>query len=103
MFMTPSVSPIYLNNPGYSVIDVDSLNSDMGKRIKNVDWRFFQLYEYILTRVVSTSFITFDPQAVYGVEFSNALSVRKFISKMKSDGNLFGVYMASKMGYRWLF
>lgn len=82
MFLTPSVSPIFLNNPGYSIIDIDPLNPVVGNRVPKVEWRFFQLYEYMLTRTRSTSFITFDPQAVYGVDFGDALSVRKFIAKM---------------------
>ena len=34
MVLTPSASPIFMNNPGYSMIDVDQM-------ISKVEWRFF--------------------------------------------------------------
>ena len=35
--ITPSVSPIFNNNPGYTVFDTDNVNG----LIKNFNWRFF--------------------------------------------------------------
>ncbi len=61
LFLTPSVSPVYMNNPGYSVMDIDS------QGISNVEWRFFQLYEYTLTRSIASSFITMLPQKMFNV------------------------------------
>jgi hypothetical protein len=54
LILTPSVSPIYYNNPGYQIMDISDSNS-----ISTFEWRFFQLYEYTITHV--KSFITADP------------------------------------------
>lgn len=40
MFLTPSVSPIFMNNPGYSVIDLHPGAASMEKRVSLVNWRF---------------------------------------------------------------
>jgi hypothetical protein len=103
MFLTPSVSPIYLNNPGYSVVDLELGAATREKRVSMVNWRFFQLYEYTVTRTVASSFLTINPEELYGIKLGDASSIRKLVAKMQSDSNLFAVYLASKMGYRWLF
>ncbi|TNV78753.1 hypothetical protein FGO68_gene3108 [Halteria grandinella] len=100
LILTPSVSPIYYNNPGYSIMDFDQNN---GYSTSLVNWRFFQLYEYTLTRTLSTSFITTDPQALFNVHFSDAATIQTLQTRLSRDAQLFGVYLAAKMGYRWLF
>jgi hypothetical protein len=40
LILTPSVSPIYFTNPGYTIMDLEK--SDSGKWESNmVNWRFF--------------------------------------------------------------
>jgi|LauGreDrversion4_2_1035121.scaffolds.fasta_scaffold532814_1 hypothetical protein len=62
-----------MNNPGYSVLDMDNT------QITNVEWRFFQLYEYSLTRTVASSFITVRPEQLFNVRFGDASSIREFV------------------------
>ena len=84
-------------------MDVEPLAQSFGERISLVHWRFFQLYEYHVTRIISSSFITIKPEELFDIKFADGSSIRKMISKMQSDSNLFAVYMSAKMGYRWLF
>jgi hypothetical protein len=69
MFLTPSASPIFMNNPGYSMVNID-------QSINDVQWRFFQLYEYSLSRSVSSSFITVLPEKMFNVKFADGESVK---------------------------
>lgn len=98
MALSPSVSPIFGNNPGYSIID---FNQNFTSTL--VNWRFLQLYEYAVTQSVYLSMITVHPQILFNVRFSDPTSVRKFASRMQRNANLFGSYMATKMGYNWFF
>ena len=51
---------------------------------------------------MSSSFITVLPEKMFNVKFGDGESVQSFVSRLQSDGNLFGQYMAAKMGYRWI-
>ena len=94
ILLTPSVSPIFYNNPGYTIIDVEDGETKM------VHWRHLQLYQYAVTRL--KSFSTIRPQSLFNVRFSDPYSIRYFTNKLQTDANLFGQYMAAKMGYGWL-
>jgi hypothetical protein len=78
LFVTPATSPVYMNNPGYSIME---LTAEDG--ITKVDWRFYQLYQYLLFRI--KNFITIDPESLYNVKFNNGSTVYAFNEKMASN------------------
>jgi hypothetical protein len=108
IYLSPSVSPIFFNNPGYSVLDltepspVSLIRPSAAYQSKALSWRFLQLYEYSVTRMVKPAMITVHPQKLFDLTLTSAESVRGFVDRMETDGGLFGRYMAAKSGYRRL-
>lgn len=49
---------------------------NIDQSISDVQWRFFQLYEYSLSRSVSSSFITVLPEKMFNVKFADGESVK---------------------------
>ena len=59
LLSSPSVSPIFMNNPGYSMLDFN-YNDDNDDSLEiDYNWRFMQLYVYIATKI--KVFITMKP------------------------------------------
>lgn len=54
-FATPSVSPIFNNNPGYTIMEI----RESSNHISMMEWRYFNLYQYTLFKY--KSFLTIDP------------------------------------------
>ena len=82
IMMTPGLSPIYGNNPGYTFLQIDEGNKTKPWNIDS-EWRFFQLHEYMMFKL--KSFVTFDPQDLYGFQLTNAESVRNYTLRIKDD------------------
>jgi len=51
IMLSPSTSPIFFNNPGYTILDIEDGVS------KLVHWRHLQLYQYSIGRMPSFSTI----------------------------------------------
>ena len=64
VMVSPAVSPIYSNNPGYSVMDVSYANA-----VEKVDWRFLQLQEYMLFRY--KRYYTMDPESFFALKLND--------------------------------
>ena len=59
LILTPSVSPYFDNNPGYTVLDLELDQKTKVWSSPLAHLRYFQLFEYTLSR--SISFLTVDP------------------------------------------
>ena len=46
LMMTPSISPVFNNNPGYTILEYD--DNDVSEF--DVNWHFLQLQEYMVIR-----------------------------------------------------
>jgi len=79
LMMTPSIAPIFNNNPGYTILSFD--NEDITKY--EFKWRFFQLQEYYLLRFHSWQ--TYNPEHIYPVKLDNPESIRSYSREMLND------------------
>lgn len=102
IFIAPSVSPYHQNNPGYTVLDINSTHYPFDLlptyyQVKT-EMRFFQLGEYILLR--SLNFITTDPYKMFGFSIRDPYGVMKYIAKMRNNHNEYARYVVTRLGYR---
>ena len=77
LISTPSMSPLFGNNPGYSIIDVDSASS----LVTNFYWRYFALDLYIKRdeRAVWTSVY---PQKKFNFNLNIPRTVKDLVYRM---------------------
>ena len=71
VLVCPSISPIYRNDPGYSVLDIVP-DTEKSYRIDGLDWRF---YDFSL-REKEDKFITMNPQRFFEIDINDYKSVR---------------------------
>jgi hypothetical protein len=70
--ITPAVSPIYMNNPGFTILDISNDN-----KISDVHHTYFQLWKYIAFKQITYSTINFIES--YGIDMNDPQSIRDFI------------------------
>jgi hypothetical protein len=93
--MNPSISPIGLMNPSYSILDMPKGASPY------LVWRSLNLFEYHVTQL--HLFTTIDPQSRFNLSLSSTSSIREFTASLGSSLPLFGDYLFTKMGYpEWM-
>eukprot|EP00347_Sterkiella_histriomuscorum_P008268 403345729 len=97
LLATPSISPIFNNNPGYSVLEL----SDSNNEVTDMKWRFLQLYSYIFMKY--KSFSTIDTEELFDIDVNSVDSIRSYVNRQQTDSNFFGVVMTAKLGYNWIF
>ena len=73
--ISPAVSPIYMNNPGYG-----SLQFSSEKHVESLIFRFFQIEDYI--RLGIADFEEYDIQKYTKVDLNDAHSVRSYITSL---------------------
>lgn len=78
LLMSPSISPLHGNNPGYSVLDF-KLEHDGSLTLKH-EMRFLQLSQYQFEH--SVEFITTKMQERFGVDFLSAQSIRGLADRL---------------------
>ena len=91
LITTPSITPLFGNNPGYTILDVDS-TTDM---VTNFYLRYFALDLYIKRdkRAVWTSVY---PQLKFNFNLNMPSSVESFVYRMQNDHVLFEEYVQTK-------
>ncbi|TNV78371.1 hypothetical protein FGO68_gene16121 [Halteria grandinella] len=97
IMMTPSISPLGLLQPGYSILDFPV----QAGLYPSAVWRYLQLHDYIIYQW--PSFSTLDIQQSFNITLGNAPSIRAFQSSLKNDTDKYTHYLFAKMGYAdWL-
>ena len=71
-FITPSVTPIYNNNPGIGILSID----DSELEVENFIFHFMQLEDYHRFKVID--FVEYDPAELGNFDLNDASSVRTF-------------------------
>jgi hypothetical protein len=71
VLVTPSLTPLFYNNPGYTVAD---FNKGI---VSNLHMRHFQLFEYIF--LSSKRFTTIDFESLFGFSINQPDSIRSFL------------------------
>jgi hypothetical protein len=87
----PAISPIYGNNPGYGVLDID----DAGK-VRALEYSFFQLEDYY--RMGVSMWRDLDLGSAFGIDLNDANTVRNYNSRMMYNFQYFGQQQALKFG-----
>lgn len=76
----PSISPIFKNNPAYSILDVDAITP----KITDLTWRFLNLDSFIFNnRQVDMS--TVKPQQEFNIDLNDYRTVRRMDDILKID------------------
>ena len=91
--ISPAISPIYMNNPGYGQL---SFSADNG--VESLLFRFFQLEDYLRLGIVD--FVEYDVQKYTGVDLNSAESVRNYIEGLLYNMQAYAGYIARNMGLR---
>ena len=93
--ITPSITPIYKNNPGVSYIDLNS-----NYKITKGFARFFNIIEYTYLGIIRYSDV--DVMKDFGVDLNNCHSIRHMTNKLEHNAYWFGVFSALRYGENWL-
>ncbi len=72
ILVCPSISPIYRNDPGYTVLDIIPTNKDGSYEIAGLDWRYYDFSE----RKKLDKFITLNPQRFFEIDLNNYKTIR---------------------------
>lgn len=91
--ISPAVSPIYMNNPGYG-----SLQFSAEKHVESLIFRFFQIEDYIRLGIVD--FEEYDIQKYTKVDLNDAHSVRSYITSLYYNYQAYAGYISRNMGLR---
>ena len=68
----PSISPVYYNNPGFTVLDLESASGKFN--LKEITYHFFDLSFYTLFQ--GEKWIQTDVSKEFGVDLNSADSIR---------------------------
>lgn len=89
--VTPSVSPVYMNNPGYTTLSIKDNKISENPKVNSL-----QLIYNILFNVKLWS--TMDPNQEFGIDFNNPSSFRNYFSFIQTPQE-FGNLLAHEYGY----
>ena len=95
MMTTPSISPVNLNNPGFTLFNIAY------NEVRDVRFNFFDLYMFPQTESEAT-FNTFSLKEEHGIDSITPNQIQDLINKLESNWVTFHRYLAHKIGYRGL-
>jgi hypothetical protein len=93
ILVCPSISPIYRNDPGYTVLDIVP-DDKRNYIIDGLDWRF---YDFSL-REKAEKFITLNPQRFFEIDINDYQSVRALDDQLILRKKYFAAYLRSRTG-----
>jgi len=91
--ISPAISPIYMNNPGYGSLTFSAQNG-----VENLLFRFFQLEDFQRLGVID--FVEYDIMKYTGVDLNDAETVRDYIDSLYYNFQAYSGYIARNMGLR---
>ena len=91
--ISPAISPIYMNNPGYG-----QMTFSVEKGVENLLFRFFQLEDFQSQGVID--FVEYDLMRFTGVDLNHASTVRTYINSLFYNFQAYAGYLARNMGLR---
>jgi hypothetical protein len=90
--ITPSISPVYNNNPGYTMLRIDQAT----QKITDVTVRSLQLQYYVV--LGKTLWSKQQPLQNYDLDFNQPKSLRNYFSFVKSPKD-FGKFLGWELGF----
>ena len=94
--ISPAISPIYSNNPGYGVLIFDETS-----RVESLVFRYFQLEDF--ERLGLIAFNHYDVMHYTGVDLNDASSVRDYIDSLFYNMQKYAGYIARNYGVKEIF
>ena len=94
LIVCPSISPIYRNDPGYTVLDIHPSKKDESYEITGLDWRYYDFSE----RSKLDKFITLNPQKFFEIDINNYKSIRGLDDRFINNPKYFAAYLRSRTG-----
>jgi hypothetical protein len=93
LLVTPAVSPAFLNNPGYTIFEIQDGIA------KNIKFHFLELYEFPQS-TEGAKFNVLDFKVDLGIDEFTPAKVYKFLTSL--EGNMISLfkYLAKKIGYK---
>ena len=91
--ISPAISPIYMNNPGYGQMTFSKEN-----HVETMKFLFFQLEDY--QRLGIVDFVEYDVMKYTGIDLNDADSVRDYLDSLLYNMQSYAGYIARNMGLR---
>ena len=91
--ISPAISPIYMNNPGYGVFHFSAKNG-----IEKLIFQFFQLEDF--SRLGVVDFAEYDIMRYTGMDLNDANSVRDYLEGLYYNMQAYAGYISRNMGLR---
>ena len=92
MLITPSISPVFKNNPGFTLLNIED------QKANNISWHFMELYKFPRSEE-EARFNTLDFKEDLGIDEFEPSAVLKFIKSIVEDRVTLYKYLAHKIGY----
>ena len=93
--ISPAISPIYNNNPGYGVLKFED------EKVKSLVFRFFQIEDF--HRLGLISFNHYDVMRYNDIDLNDANSVRDYIDSLLYNMQKYAGYIARNYGLKEFF
>ena len=93
ILITPSISPIFNNNPGFTCLIIEN------QIVKNITWHYFEMNLFPKTEA-EAKFNKVDFITYMGINEFTPLAVLKFIKEIVRDKVKLYKYLSHKIGYR---
>lgn len=93
MLIGPSISPVFKNNPGFQLLQIENGVA------RNISWHFFELYRYP-KKESDAVFNQIDFKRDLGIDEFTPKAVLVFIKTIIEDKYTLYKYLAYKIGYR---
>jgi len=90
ILVSPSISPVYYNNPGFSLFEVNWDGTLQTFKIADMKYHFFDLLNYLLFR--TKQYREINVQSSLGVDVNSADSIRDMTQKMMNNMQMFTKY-----------
>lgn len=90
---TPSISPSFLNNPGFTLFKIEN------NKVKDLKFVLFELFRFPKNESEAT-FNTLDFNEEYGIDIVTPKKIQALIESFAADWKKLYNFIANKIGYR---
>jgi len=96
---TPSISPVYENNPAYTIAEFVTDGGEI--QISEVNMHNFNIFLYMVLGVAR--FQSYNLSTVFGgVDLNSATQIRSHVESMMLNPQKFMLYFSRVLGYDWI-
>jgi len=99
VIISPSISPVYYNNPGYTFFELEWQDDLNYFKIMEVSFRYFSLMQYILFR--SDNWNHYDVMKEMGIDLNSADSIRDMYQRFMNNVEMYSKFESMCFGLDW--